>query len=106
MSCYHTLVTSHHRALSSAEKLQAFTEEYEIFFLNLPLALLLSAQAIGAGGLGFDSRATQIGQCRQRLATTVTFLRRCDVQALSCGDGAATRLLTLVKYREYNEDFI
>ena len=29
---------------------------------------------IGAGGLGFDSRAGQIAHCRQRLATAATFL--------------------------------
>ena len=29
--------------------------------LNRPLAQLLSAHAIAAGGLGFDSRAGQIG---------------------------------------------
>ena len=27
-------------------------------------------------------------QCRQRLATVVTFLRSCVAQALSCGDGS------------------
>ena len=33
---------------------------------------LVIKRAINVGGLGFDSRAGQIGQSRQRLATTAT----------------------------------
>ena len=42
--------------------------------------------AIEAGGLGFDSRASLIGQCRQRLVTAAMFLRSCVAQALNRGD--------------------
>ena len=44
--------------------------------------------------------------CRQRLATTVTFLRSCVALALSRGDGPRHLLHASVKYREYNEDLI
>ena len=43
--------------------------------------------AIGAGGLGFDSRVGQIRLYRQRRATAAMFLRSCVDQALSRGDG-------------------
>ena len=44
---------------------------------------------IGVGGLGFDSRASQINrtQCRQRLALAATFLWSCGAVALSRRDG-------------------
>ena len=42
---------------------------------------------INAGGLGFDSRADQIGQSRNG-ESRATFLRSCAVQALSRGDGS------------------
>ena len=79
--------------------------------LNLPLAQLLSAQAIGAEDLGFDSRAGQIDyragqQCRQRLATAATFLRSCVAQALSRGDGPRHSLHASAYKREHNEDLI
>ena len=45
------------------------------------LAQLLSAQAIGAVGLGFDSRAGQIGTARHR----------CDVSSGLCCPGAKPR---------------
>ena len=51
-------------------------------FINRPLAQLLSAQATGAGGLGFDSRVHH-----QRLAIAATFFRNCVARALSRGDG-------------------
>ena len=40
-------------------------------------------QAVGAGGLGFDSRAGQIGH---GVATAAMFLRCCVVKPLSRGD--------------------
>ena len=43
--------------------------------------------AIDAGGLGFDSGAGLIGQCRQRLVATAAFFRSCIAQALSRGNG-------------------
>ena len=39
--------------------------------------------AKSVGGLRFDSRAGQIGHCRQQLATAAMFLRNCVSQALS-----------------------
>ena len=50
---------------------------------NRPLAQLLRAHAIGAEGLGFESRAAQR---RQWLVTVATFLWSCVAQALSRGD--------------------
>ena len=47
---------------------------------------LVKLIAVGAGGLGFDSRAGQIGQCCHRLATAATFLLSCVAQALSRED--------------------
>ena len=44
--------------------------------------------AIGAGGLGFDSRD---GQIEHSVATAAIFLRSCAAQELSCGDGSSTR---------------
>ena len=41
---------------------------------------------VGAGGHGFDSLASHIRQCRQRLATAVMFLWSGAAQALSYGD--------------------
>ena len=55
--------------------------------MNRPLAQLLSAHAIGAEGLGFESRVGQIGTVSP-LATAATFLRSCVAQALSRGDGS------------------
>ena len=50
---------------------------------------------MGAEGQGFDSRAAQTGhraiQCCQRLVTGATFHRNCIAQALSRGNGPATR---------------
>ena len=43
--------------------------------------------AIDARGLGFDSGAGLIGQCRQRLVATAAFFRSCIAQALSRGNG-------------------
>ena len=48
------------------------------------LAQLPSVQAIGAGGQGFDFRASQIGAVSPIAAT---FLRSCIAQVLSRGDG-------------------
>ena len=45
-------------------------------------------------------------QCRQRLATVVTFLRSCVAQALSRGDGPRNSLHASAYYGEYNEDLI
>ena len=56
-----------------------FTDSY-----NGPLVQLLSAQAIGAGGLGFDSRAGQI-------ATVSPTARRCIVFPELCNPGAKSR---------------
>ena len=42
---------------------------------------------IDAMGLGFDSRAGQIGHSRQRLVTAAMIFRSCVVQALNRGDG-------------------
>ena len=53
-----------------------------MLFTNRPLAQLLNAQAIGVGGLGFDSRAGQIGSV---LATT---RHRCNVSSELCCSGA------------------
>ena len=62
-------------------------------------------QFIGAGGLGFDSRAGQIG------TVSPTARHRCDVSSELCnparsyGDGPRHSLHALSYYREYNEDF-
>ena len=48
----------------------------------------------GTGGLGFDSRAGQIGY--QRRAIAATFLRSCVAQALSREDGFLHSLLASV----------
>ena len=47
--------------------------------------------AIGAGGVGFNSWAGQIGHKQQRLTTEAMFLRICVAQALSRGEGPRTR---------------
>ena len=52
---------------------------------NRPLAQLLSAQAIGAGGLEFNSGAGQIG------AVSPTACHRCDVSSELCSPGAKPR---------------
>ena len=52
--------------------------------LLAPFSQLLSAHAIGKGGLGFDSRADQFVHCHQRLLAM--FFRTCVAQALSPGD--------------------
>ena len=46
---------------------------------------------IGAGGDGFDSRASQIRRSRKQLAAAAAFLRNCVAQAVSRGMGPATR---------------
>ena len=48
----------------------------------------------------------KLAQCRQRLATAATFLRRCVDQVLSCGDGSLHSLHASAEYREYHEDLI
>ena len=52
---------------------------------NRPLAQLLSAQAIGAGGLGLNFRAGQIG------TVSPTARHRCDVSSELCSPGAKPR---------------
>ena len=52
---------------------------------NRPLAQLLSALAIGVGGLGFDSRAGQIG------AVSSTVRHHSDVSSELCSPGAKSR---------------
>ena len=54
-----------------------------MFILRWPVGVVCKDIAIGAGGLRFDSRAGQIGLCRQRLATAATFF----AQVLSRGNG-------------------
>ena len=52
-----------------------------------PVSSVVKQTAIGAGGLGFNSRTGQNRiQCRQWLANAETFLRSSIAQALSCGD--------------------
>ena len=41
---------------------------------NRPVGILVENITNSAGGLGFDSRASQSGQCRQQLAATATFV--------------------------------
>ena len=65
------------------------------------LAQLLSAQALGAGGLGLILGPVKSAQCRQRPATAVTFVRSCVVQTLSHGDGPRHSLHASAEYREY-----
>ena len=43
---------------------------------NRLISSVVKHNAIGRGGFGFDCRAGH-SQCRQRLATAVTFLRSC-----------------------------
>ena len=64
-----------------------------IHITNRALAQLLGAHAIGAGGLGrgLNPGSVKSAQCRQQLATAVTFLWSCVAQALSRGDRPATR---------------
>ena len=67
---------------------------------NLPLAQLLSAHAIGAGGLGSNPRSVKSAQSRQRLATAAMVLWSCVAQALSHGDGPRNSLHASAQYRE------
>ena len=63
--------------------------------------------AIGAEGLGFDSRAGQMWtQYRQSLTTAAMFLQSCVIQVLSGQDGPHHSLHTSAKYRKYNEKFV
>ena len=73
---------------------------------NQPIAQLLSAYAIGAGGLSSNPGSVKSAQCRQRLATAAMFLRSCVAQALSHGDGPRHSLHTLAYYRKHNKDLI
>ena len=60
-------------------------ESQEIF--GIPKILVTQCVehiAIGAEGLGFDSKG---GLSGHRVATAVTFLRSCVAMALSCGHG-------------------
>ena len=52
--------------------------------------------AVGAGGLGFDFWADQIGHS---VATAAMFLGSCAAQALSLGNGSLH-----LQYRKNNED--
>ena len=52
-----------------------------------PLVQLLSAQVVGAGGVGSIPEPVKSAQCRQRHATAATFLRNCVAPTLSRGDG-------------------
>ena len=46
-----------------------------MFFKKVqPVGVMVENVAIGARSLGFDSRAGQIEQCRQRLTIVATFL--------------------------------
>ena len=74
---------------------------------NRPVSSVDEHTATGAGGLGFDSRVSQIGtQCRRRLATTETFLWSCVAQELSRGDGPRHSLHASAKYSECHEGLI
>ena len=53
--------------------------------INRPLAQLLSAHAIGAGGLGFKSRVGLVGTVSR------TARHRCDVLSELCNPGAKPR---------------
>ena len=75
---------------------------------NRPLAQLLSAHAIGAEGLGFESQAGQIG------TASPTARHRCDVSSELCSPGAkvrrwapplVTRFYAILRVL-YNEDLI
>ena len=57
--------------------------EKEISFIHRPLAQLLSTQAIGAGGLGLDSRVGQID------TMSPTARHRYDVSSELCGPSDA-----------------
>ena len=62
--------------------------EKEISFIHRPLAHLLSTQAIGAIGLGLDSRVGLIDTMSPTARHRYTFLRSCVAhQVLSGGDG-------------------
>ena len=54
-----------------------------------PVSSLAKHVGIGAGGLGIDSRAAQIGYS---VAIAAMFLRSCVAQAQSCGDGSRLSL--------------
>ena len=58
-----------------------------------------TARGVVGMGLDFPGRSN----C-QRLPTAVTFLRGCVAQALSRLDGCRHSLLTLARFREYNEN--
>ena len=59
---------------------------------------------IGAGGLGFHSRAGQIVHSRQRFATAATFFRNCVAQAPRAEIGPDTRYA--LRRSECHEDLI
>ena len=59
--------------------------------------------AIGAEGIGFETRASQIGHCRKRLATDATCQCCPDV---SREDGVRHSYHAQAYYCEYNEDLI
>ena len=63
---------------------------------------LLSVQEDFTSILGMGLRT----QCRQRLATAVTFSRRCFTQTLHRRDRPRYSLHTSALHREYNEDWI
>ena len=69
-----------------------FIAIYEV--CNLPVSSVVDLIAIGEGGMGFDSRVGQIGHSapttRHRCDVSLS-LTRCVAQALTRGDGPATR---------------
>ena len=58
------------------------------FITNQPDGAVVRDTANGVGGMGFDSRAGQIGYT---VATAAMFLRSCVDQAFSRGDGSRRR---------------
>ena len=72
-------------------------------FVEVFVSVVVINFAMSAGGLGFDSRAGQIGDSRQHLAIAATFLQNCVAQALNRGNGPAT-LYTLRGMNKCNEN--
>ena len=56
-------------------------------FRDRPIGRVIEVIAFGAVGVWFDSRLVNRTLCCQRVATAATFLRSCNAQALSRGNG-------------------
>ena len=64
---------------------------YILITMTVKLSSVVKAFLLVRKILGSNPRSVKRTQCRQRLATTATFLRSCAALALSRGDVPATR---------------